>query len=690
MPPNEEDAEAKRKRIRRKLLGVHYSKKLDTIIEAVTREWIRSPPPYPYTLHDLTHLRGVEDQIYNLFRIHCSNDNKVVLDDKYKKNPMSKTEWFFLLSSAWLHDIGMIPTLDIPHEEFSSSDIIEWRTRADTIKWNKHIRNFHSKYSCDYINKNFNFLDLDDTEKDKIIEIVGHHRYKDYHKVNQLVWPEGEADEPRIPLLIAYLRLADNLQIKLPRDRRFKFYMAMGLDAGERFHWFKSIFAQRVGYFPDKYIIKIILKRPIDMVADDLKPLMDAILTNAQNELDAVKDILARGIYPYYLKIECESEVDKYLGVIEKQELNECLSNLHLFNPALTPNAGSVAKTIIGQLKYYLNNPEIVKEAKTYYFKDYLKNILKDIKDKRPCHVALHTIYNTICNILNEEAKDDEKIKQIAKFVTEFEKNKEEALDDIPKIAYGTISTGSPILLYGYSTTIVQCLKYYLYEKRKDLEVFICEGRSKTSYRHNNRLEHSDFITYARDLKKAEKEVREQIEQDEVLDHIKLEDRQPPPKFIINYVTDSCVAYLFQCYKVYKVLVGANGIGLSGDVAHSLGHLTIANTAYCHEIPLYVIADGSKIDKISDELIESDYKCPPPGCLHPRFRENRWLTTDIDFEPELRNYKNFNPRGDFIPAKLIRAIITEDGVFSPIEFKTKYAYKGLNRGQNIPCEVKDE
>jgi translation initiation factor 2B subunit (eIF-2B alpha/beta/delta family) len=667
----------KRETIRKSLLGTTYLKKLNCIIGSVTAAWNRHAPPYPYTLHDLRHIEGVEDQIYELFHIYYDERaNKVVKDGNYKKNPMSKKEWFFLLASVWLHDIGMIPKLEIPHNinDLKPRDI-QWRSRNGEITWNRHIRDFHSVYSCRYIEEKYSNLGLDPDEKNNIIEIVKHHRYKDYQKVHQLTWPRRQTSEPRIPLLIAYLRLADNLQIPLPRNRDFQFYMAMGLDAGERFHWFKSIFALSVEYFPEEYKIKIIFKRPEEMDNKELKPLMDAIQTNAQNELDAVKDILARGIFPFYLKIECDSK-QVSLGNTEKQELRECLSNLHLFNPALTPNAGSVADTILGQLNYYLNNQDLVNEAGTYYFKDYLKNILKDMKEKRPCHVALHTIYNTICDILNKNVTEEEKLRDIEKFIIGFKQHKDKALAEIPKIAYGRISDGSSILLYGYSTTIVQCLKYYLKEKKENIELYICEGRSKTSYRHNNRLEHSDFITYARDLKAAETEVRKAL---------RVNPNQPP-EFKINYVTDSCAAYLFQCHKVTKVLVGANGIGLSGDVAHSLGHLTIADTAYCHGIPLYVIADGSKIDKQTDNLIESDYKCGPPGCAHPRFRENQWLTTDIDFEPELSKFHNFNPRGDFIPAERITEIITECGMFTPEDFKKIYAKNG---GQSNPCKIKE-
>jgi translation initiation factor 2B subunit (eIF-2B alpha/beta/delta family) len=673
MSGNEEDKQ--RELLRKHLLGATYLKKLNCIIRAVTNEWESHIPPFPYTLHDLTHIQGVEDQIYNLFHFEVDRGNRVIKSANYKASPMSEKEWFLLLASVWLHDIGMIPDLDIEHDiNDQKPRDIQWRSKEGMITWNRHIRDFHSQYSGKYIRKFYRLLCLDTDERDKIVEIVTHHRYKDYTKIHQLQWP-GRASKPRIPLLIAYLRLADNLQIPLARNPQFRFYMAMGLDAGERFHWFKSIFAKDVECQPEKYKIIITLKRPHDMKPDELQPLMDAIQTNAQNELDSVKDILARGIFPYFLKIECVSEVEPGLEDIEKQELRECLSNLHLFNPALTPNAGSVAETVIGQLKYYLENRDLSHHVGTFYFEDYLKNILKDMKEKRPCHVALHTIYNRICNILNENGSDAEKVQKIEDFIKEFHAAKENAISEIPKIAYGRISDGFPILLYGYSTTIVHCLEYYLKEKKENIELFICEGRSKTSYRHNNRLEHCDFITYARDLKAAEKKVRDELK-------VRPND---PPKFKINYVTDSCAAYLFQCHKVSKVLVGANGIGLSGDVAHSLGHLTIADTAYCHKIPLYVIADGTKIDKQTDKLIESDYKCGPPGCAHPRFRENQWLTTDIDFEPELSKFHNFNPRGDFIPAERITEIITEDGMFIPTKFKEHYKKKG---GQSDPCEMR--
>jgi Translation initiation factor 2B subunit, eIF-2B alpha/beta/delta family len=101
-------------------------------------------------------------------------------------------------------------------------------------------------------------------------------------------------------------------------------------------------------------------------------------------------------------------------------------------------------------------------------------------------------------------------------------------------------------------------------------------------------------------------------------------------------------------------------MGLSGKVAHTLGHLAIADMAAAYKIPIYIIADSLKIHHIIDELDRIPQRKEP------------WITTDIEFEDIVKKCKIFNPRGDVVPADKITAIVTEKGIIDPKFIKSHY------------------
>jgi len=191
------------------------------------------------------------------------------------------------------------------------------------------------------------------------------------------------------------------------------------------------------------------------------------------------------------------------------------------------------------------------------------------------------------------------------------------------------------VLVYGYSSSVIMTLNALPVDVKKEITVYVCECSTKTKHRYNNKLIYCDGLKYFLELKKVG--IRN-----------------------VKYIVDLCASNLFSIgeptdagrkfKRITKVLFGANGIDkTTGEVAHGLGHLAIADMAASHHIPVFVITESKRIG----DLVEN------PGHM----REGPWYPTDIWFDV-IDESNSYNPREERVPCKdLITNIITEKGVY---------------------------
>ncbi|MFA5021852.1 MAG: S-methyl-5-thioribose-1-phosphate isomerase [Patescibacteria group bacterium] len=123
---------------------------------------------------------------------------------------------------------------------------------------------------------------------------------------------------------------------------------------------------------------------------------------------------------------------------------------------------------------------------------------------------------------------------------------------------------------------------------------------------------------------------------------------------------DSASGYLMSHKLVDLVIVGADRIAKNGDVANKIGTYPLALMAYEHKIPFYVAAMNSTVDLTlaSGKLIPIEERNPDE------------VIKDILYYKKPvapKGVKAFNPVFDVTPAKLIKGIITEQGIFVPRE-----------------------
>jgi methylthioribose-1-phosphate isomerase len=118
--------------------------------------------------------------------------------------------------------------------------------------------------------------------------------------------------------------------------------------------------------------------------------------------------------------------------------------------------------------------------------------------------------------------------------------------------------------------------------------------------------------------------------------------------------TDSSAAELMKQGKVDLVITGADRIALNGDSANKIGTYNLAILSNYHNIPFYIAAPSTTIDRsiATGEEIVIEY----------RNSKEIFYIGETLISPE--NYNAFTPAFDVTPAHLISGIITEEGVFT--------------------------
>lgn len=118
--------------------------------------------------------------------------------------------------------------------------------------------------------------------------------------------------------------------------------------------------------------------------------------------------------------------------------------------------------------------------------------------------------------------------------------------------------------------------------------------------------------------------------------------------------TDSMAASLMKDGKVDLVIVGADRIALNGDTANKIGTYNLAILCSYHDIPFYVAAPGTTIDRtlISGDEIK----------IEQRSKKEILTINGIQIAPE--HFETYSPAFDVTPSHLISGIITEEKVFT--------------------------
>jgi len=128
----------------------------------------------------------------------------------------------------------------------------------------------------------------------------------------------------------------------------------------------------------------------------------------------------------------------------------------------------------------------------------------------------------------------------------------------------------------------------------------------------------------------------------------------------VTVLVDAAAGHLLATGRIAAVIVGADRITASGDTANKIGTYSLAVLAAAHGVPFYVAAPSSTFDL----AIDSGAEIP----IEERAADEVLAPLGVRAAPA--GAAAFNPAFDVTPARLIRGIITERGVITPVSRDT--------------------
>jgi len=579
----------------------NYLQKLKEIEAYVTKLWKPHSGTGWTPMHDANHNRQVEKALY-----------KLIPENKY--NNLQPYEWFILLSSIWLHEIGMIIDL------FGQEDKNEKKRLKDAFKLK--VREIHHERACKYIEENHKILGI--TGYEKPIQFCCRYHRKSI-PIPKKVTEEGRFSiDIDIELLVAYLRLAlaTHLDVAVNDDYLFELMHTPGLSWEDRFHWQKQKWIDDIIINHENYLITVMAYAPPpESFLNDIFP--DKLIEDMREGLLIVRDTLAKGKISFFYDVE-----HRDAGAIDVAYINQMQlirSNIDLEE---TSSATQAYNTVLVTLEGFTNGDL---ENSMSLVESYFENI-KRVLNSRPCHTLIRKLSSELSEILDNIGYTPEQMLiRIHELVQRKQTDREDLSNRIKQNSKPFLSDGKSILIYGYSTMVIQALESIEETLRKKTEIFIAECRGKTQFDLINSMKYNDGLHYAKRCR--------------LMGFKKL-----------YFIPDISIANLMKRGFIGKVLFGANGIDKKTDnFGHTCGHLMVADLAFIYNVPLYVITDSSKIGEL--------------GYDDETNREINWLPKIKKYSKVYDSIELLNPREDTVGSDRITMIITENGVIHPRKHK---------------------
>ncbi|MDY6879164.1 MAG: HD domain-containing protein [Thermodesulfobacteriota bacterium] len=664
-----------------------YLLKIKAAVTALDKQDSAKEPLAYYTPHGPKHFKMVEDNLHKL------------IPDKDAINCFEEEERFYLLASAWLHDIGMYRSV--------AKEV--WGKELD----DNEIREYHHITSAKFIVNNYERCNLKEQDKEFLATLCLYHRRKENIDKCPTEKSVGVGNKRfKIRLIAAYLRLADALDIGTYRTPTpaYAICLAYNIPQESKMHWIKNRIINGIFINASSHTISVEFMEPKldqqsgsyakEIINKKLGYVIDSVMQDLNEELNSVKQILISNKATYFLYIESTRNIE-FVPEQTTTDLIEMVANYDiLVHPSASKLLEMILQTIANISGYHLQKNvgaiKITSEKKPNVSKikkdlsEFLDIISRELIKSRPCHYGLIKLVNECAHYYKEYLEVDNLTgfgnnvtklfldhhryrHKIRTNASEFFKN-----NSNDKTHQKETNKQIVIVLYGYSELTIKAIcgfrdsilqELYPDTKRKDFYnhniesdiserfiFFICEGQPKTITAPQDKLVYHDGIRYASALENR--------------------------KFTnIVMIPDAAVGTILNNYNVDYILVGANGFDKSSFI-HSAGHASIINLALHNKIvkrcnkPYIVLsttkekfkpsADQKRVDCVTNstgpELSDSGvnfYRSHLSG------RERLWFIRDPQAINQFcgENISIFNPREDIIPIKDLDFVISDSGWF---------------------------
>ena len=439
----------------KKWLPLDLGQRLDNIrkhVEHLYRTQDTVPQLKWYTPHGVDHCEAVEKILHRL-----------VPEEKHEE--LTEDEKFFLLASAWLHDIGMLRGVISGDENRSD----------DEIRENHHIR------SEQYILNNYHQIGVLETEATAFSLLARYHRRRCPLSTCRELLPIEQRGDIRLRLLAAYVRLADALHIDQSRTPSEQYAISLTYDIPRKskLHWLRSKFVLGIDIDTEYQEIAVHLKTPTeryfsdDPTARSLKRTLDSIhdfiVQDLIDELNSVKDVLFAAGITYFLKVSKIKHAVEFDDQL-KRDIKSVLNYYFLMdNPSSSALLELLFDSILGIIDSYplllQGGQKDSNTSATDAIRAFINEIEERILGSRKCHTGLRNFVREIQDKIGapdigelsywiREKKDALKYKRRCLRYNSFRYFRREHLQNKEPSEFPTFN----ILLYGYSELVVKAL----------------------------------------------------------------------------------------------------------------------------------------------------------------------------------------------------------------------------------------
>ncbi|HLA79103.1 MAG TPA: hypothetical protein VJU18_16115 [Vicinamibacteria bacterium] len=427
-------------------LGEALSSRLVDIRQRVESVYVgkTANPDHPqlrwFTPHGPTHYRAVEDLMHQLIPRQCHER-------------LTESEKFFLLASAWLHDLGMIRGL--------------WD--GDGTLSDDQIREQHHVRSERYLATDYQNVGVRQPEAAAFGVLSRLHRRR---------CPLEECRDPRVPvpghgelrlrLLGAYLRLADALHVDLTRapDDQYAISLTYDIPNASKLHWLRSMFVMGIKIDTDAKEIVVLFKCPTpaadpaetERMKRVVQGVAELVVDDLSSELDSVKDVLFAADISYFLRVRAEfQEVE--LSAQLRRDLATAMSDQFLLD---NPSSSALFTLLVDSLQDIMEarRPDVAGEVDRF-----LADIERRVLKSRRCHTGLR---NLVAAVKDKWQRRD--VPALASWIRDQKgawAQKRQALrrqafeyfyDSLAKNRGRSLDQPCAVLLYGYSEQVIEAL----------------------------------------------------------------------------------------------------------------------------------------------------------------------------------------------------------------------------------------
>lgn len=567
------------------------------------------PLPY-FTPHGVSHCKAVEECLNKIiWGTEESNEDDFVPSPK---------EAMYVLSAAWLHDIGMMYGIfdgEDPEDLQDSKKVIALRAEHE-LRTSKYIHDrWHSE--CGW----------SDEQKVWLTNICVYHRR--HHPLSTLcprgieLKSRGGEERLRLGVLAALLRLADACHVDQSRapGPLMALYNSLGMPQDAVCHWERAKLISDVEF--DRTRNRINLRGLCPPVFNfglgsfDLQEITEIVRSDVEEELRSVQPVLMA--YPNTAFWEVTREIFHAISLTIHKE-KQCLAVW----PYLLHIPSSATETVAALIQLLLF--AIQKGEDNHNLGDaWRKNLLAIIGETekaRPVDFMIRNLHKKVLEAMKSLAPEAGTAEPVKKCLQDSLKEIEKNCFDLAQKARQLIDPQDVLVVYGFSTNIAKLLENLRGQYSNVIYVVDCYrpvGRVHLSADENERV-----IGFAQGLG------FEQV------------------VFVQLAALPQALNDLKQRRVPCKILLGTHGVLENGDFLCKVGSYMIVSTA--RQFDAQVVAFAEKTKFLSNG--ESDAIVAAFDRLFPR---KEWTQ-----HPVFNNTPCIDPAMDLIPKSLITDVVREE------------------------------